>query len=163
MVQAVLEHTARAQGRLPQVATFVTGPTKALARFLADQHLDRGTLLVELDFLPAADAGILARALQDGRLEDGSALFSDARRTRSPQEIEEHRRYARCAERAIQVAFSLASGATERQVYARMQDAMLSLAGGTIPFLTLASGPERTLLVHTLPEDRVIRPGDLRG
>jgi Xaa-Pro aminopeptidase/Xaa-Pro dipeptidase len=143
------------------VATFVTGPTEALTRLLVEQHLDRGSLLVELDFLPAVDAMGLGQTLKHVRIEDGSALLARARRTRSLREIEEHRRYARAAERAIQVAFSLAPGATERQVHARMQDAMLSLAGGTIPFLTLASGSERTMLVHALPEDRVIRSGDL--
>ena len=161
MVQSVLEHTARSQGTIPQVATFVTGPTEALARLLVEQRLDRGALLVELDFLPAVDAMGLGQTLKHVRVEDGSTLLARARRTRSPREIEEHRRYARAAERAIQVAFSLAPGATERQVHARMQDAMLSLAGGTIPFLTLASGSERTMLVHALPEDRVIRSGDL--
>lgn len=161
IVQAVLEHTARSQGTLPQVATFVTGPTEVLIRLLTEQRLDRGVVLVELDFLPAVDAAELERGLRNVRIEDGSSLFVQVRRTRSPREIEEHRRYTRAAERAIHVAFSLASGATERQVHARMQDAMLSLADGTIPFLTLASGPERTMLVHALPEDRIIRSSDL--
>ncbi|OFV79404.1 MAG: hypothetical protein A2W26_07175 [Acidobacteria bacterium RBG_16_64_8] len=161
IVQAVLERTARSQSTLAQVATFVTGPTEGLLRVLTEQRLHRGVLLAELDFLPAVDTAALERGLRDARIEDGSHLFAQARRTRSPREIEEHRRYTRAAERAIQVAFFLSQDATERQVHARMQDAMLSLAGGSIPFLTLASGPERTMLVHALPEDRVIRSGDL--
>jgi Xaa-Pro aminopeptidase len=161
MVQAVLEHTARSRSTLAHVTTYVTGPTDALIGLLTAQHLDRGVLLVELDFLPSLDAAALERTLKEARLEDGSDLFTQARRTRSPAEVDGHRRYTRAAERAIQVAFALAPGATERQVHARMQDAMQSLADGTIPFLTLASGPERTMLMHALPEHRVIRSGDL--
>lgn len=161
MVQAVLEHTARTQARIPDVTTFVTGPTEALARLLSDRGLAHGILLMELDFLPAADAAVLTRTLTDAQIEDGSAVLARSRRTRTPLEIEEHRRAARVTEQAVQIAFALAPGATERQVHSRMQDAMLSLAGGTIPFLTLASGPERTMLVHAAPGDRIIGPGDL--
>ncbi len=163
LVQAVLEGTARVRATVPNVATYVTEPIAAVARFLSEHGLNHGTLLTELDFLPAADAIELARAVSDATIKDAGDLFRMIRWVRSPAEVEEHRRYARAAERAIQVAFSLGAGdgVTERQVYARMQDAMLSLQGGIIPFLTLSSGPERTLQTHAHPGNRVIQPGDL--
>lgn len=163
VVQAVLEGTARSRGLIPDVATYVTGPIEGLAGQLKERRLDRGTLLVELDFLPAADAQQLASLVPDARLDDAGELFRLQRQVRLPGELEEHRRCSRAAERAIQIAFSLAAGGnvTERQVYGRMQDALLTLGGGVIPFLTLASGAARTLDVHASPSDRVIEPGDL--
>jgi Xaa-Pro aminopeptidase len=163
LVQAVLEQTARSRGAIPDVATYVTGPVEALVGLLRERRLDEGALLVETDFLPAADARHLGSELDGVRVEDAGDLFREIRKVRLPHEIEQHRGYARATERAIQIAFSLAAGggATERQVYARMQDAMLTLGGGVIPFLTLASGAERTLDVHAHPTDRVIGPGEL--
>lgn len=163
LVQAVLEATARSRGAIADVATYVTGPVEALAARLRSLHLDRGSLIVETDFLPAADAEGLRSLLDGARLEDAGDLFREARRVRLPHEIEQHRAYARAAERAISIAFSLAAGggATEEQTYARMQDALLTLGGGVIPFLTLASGAERTLDVHAHPTARVIQRGDL--
>jgi Xaa-Pro aminopeptidase len=163
LVQAVLENTARSRGTIPEVATYITGPVEALAALLEDRGLRRGALLLETDFLPAADARHLASLLAGARIEDAGDLFREARYSRLPHEVEQHRAYSRAAERAIQIAFTLATGGgvTERQVYARMQDAMLTLGGGVIPFLTLASGAERTLDVHAHPTDRVIQAGDL--
>jgi Xaa-Pro dipeptidase len=163
LVQAVLEGTSRARAEVPRVATYVTDPVGAMAALLTEQRLDRGVVLAELDFLPAADTAKLGRAIPHARLEDAGDLFRAARRVRSPTEVEAHRRYARAAERAIEIAFSLAAGGglTEHHVYARMQDAMSSLQDGIIPFLTLSSGPERTLQIHAHPSERVIREGDL--
>lgn len=163
LVQAVLEGTARSRGLIPDVATYVTGPVEGLAVQLAQRGLDRGALLVELDFLPAADARRLASLVPDARVEDAGELFRSRRQVRLPNDLREHERCARAAERAIQIAFSLAAGgdATERQVYARMQDAMLTIGGGVIPFITLASGAERTLDVHAHPSSRLIDRGDL--
>jgi len=163
LVQAVLEGTARSQGIIPQVATYVTEPIEGLARVLAGMDLPRGELLAELDFLPAADARALGDRLPGWFIRDAGDLFRTARQVRTPGEQEALRRCARAAERAIQVAVSMAAGGgvTEREVYARMQDAMLRLGGGVIPFLTLSSGPERTLLTHASPTDRLLQPGDL--
>jgi Xaa-Pro aminopeptidase len=163
LVQAVLEATARSRGLIPDVATYVTGPIEGLAGRLKERGLDRGTLLVELDFLPAADAQQLASLVPDALVHDAGDLFRSHRQVRLPAELEEHRRCSRAAERSIQIAFSLAAGGgvTEHQVYGRMQDAMLTLGGGVVPFLTLASGAERTLDVHAHPSNRVIEPGDL--
>ena len=163
LVQSVLETTARSLGSLPRVSTYVTGPVAALSGLLKERDLHRGALLIEMDFLPAADAGELATRLPEARLDDAGDLFRAVRQTRLPMEIEEHHGYSRAAERAIQIAFALAAGggSTEQDVHVRMQDAMLTLAGGTIPFLTLASGPERTLDVHARPTSRIIRSGDL--
>ncbi len=163
LVQTVLEETARAQGTLPQVATYVTGPIKGLADLLVRERIDRGELLVELDFLPAADATDLQARLGAVRVVDAGELFRAAREVRSVAEVTEHRQCAHTAERAIQVAFSMAAGGdvTEQQVHARMQETLTSLRGGTIPFLTLSSGPDRTLLTHAHPGNRVIQLGDL--
>jgi Xaa-Pro aminopeptidase len=163
LVQAVLDGTARSHGVIPEVSTYVTGPVDALASQLKNRDLHRGRLLVELDFLPAADGQQLASLLPDADVEDAGDLFRSARQVRLPNETQQHRRYSRAAERAIQIAFSLAAAGnvTERYVYGRMQDAMFTLGGGLIPFITLASGPERTLDVHAHPSDRVIGPGDL--
>src|SRR5690349_14782272 len=75
LVQAVLEGTARSRGLIPDVATYVTGPIEGLAGQLKERRLDRGTLLVELDFLPAADAQQLATLVPDARLDDAGELF----------------------------------------------------------------------------------------
>ncbi|MBI4276816.1 MAG: aminopeptidase P family protein, partial [Armatimonadetes bacterium] len=123
----------------------------------------RGPLRVELDYLPAVDARELAEVLPEAKIEDAGDLFRAAREVRLPQETALHRRHTRAAERAIQIAFAFAAegGITERQIYARMQDALLTLGGGVIPFLTLSSGPERTYSTHNHPSDRVAQPGDL--
>ncbi|HLW58702.1 MAG TPA: Xaa-Pro peptidase family protein [bacterium] len=163
LVQAVLEETARSKGGIPEVVTYVTGPVEALAGLLKRRDIHQGTLLVELDFLPAADAQQLTSLLPEAGVEDAGDLFQSSRQVRLPAESRQHRRYSRAAERAIQIAFSLAAGGnvTERSVYGRMQDALLTLGEGLIPFLSLASGPERTLEVHAHPTDRMIGPGDL--
>lgn len=163
LVQAVLEETARAKGTIPHVATYVTGPIEGLADLLVREHIDRGDLLVELDFLPAADATDLQARVGAVRVVDAQELFRAAREVRSEAEVTEHRQCAHTAERAIQVGFSMAAGGgvTEKQVHGRMQEALTSLRGGTIPFLTLSSGPDRTCLTHAHPGNRVIQRGDL--
>lgn len=161
LVQQVLERTARTLTHLPEVAIYVVGSVAGLARTLQAKGLDRGRLLLELDFLPVADLWQLQSLLPESKAEDAGDLFHQIRLVRTPAEQVLLRRHTRAAERAMQVAFHLAGGATEQQVYGRMHDALLALGGDTIPFLTLASGAERTLLTHAQPTDRVIREGDL--
>ena len=162
LVQAVLEGTARARSRIARVVTYVTGPIDGLARHLVEAGLDRGGLLVEMDFLPVADERALAAALPGAPIRDAGDLFQRARQVRTPSELDEHRWCAGVAERAIQSAFNTARGGrtTERDVYAHMANALLTPYGGAIPFLTLSSGPERTRALHADPSDRVIEPGD---
>jgi Xaa-Pro aminopeptidase len=163
LVQAVLEATARGQGTLPRVATYVTEPIEGLAGLLAQEGIDHGDLLVELDFLPASDATDLQARLRTARVVDAQELFRASREVRLGAEVTELRECARTAERAIQVAFAMAAagGVTEQQVHGRMQETLTTWAGATIPFLTLSSGPERTCLTHAHPAQRVIQQGDL--
>jgi len=162
IVQAVLEGTATQRSQIPRVLTYLTGPVDGLARHLAEAGLDRGPLMVEMDFLPAADERRLAGALPATPIRDAGDLFQRARQVRTPAEITEHRRCAVAAERAIQTAFGSARAGhtTERDVYTRLANSLLALHGGVIPFLTLSSGPDRTRALHADPSDRVIAPGD---
>jgi Xaa-Pro dipeptidase len=163
LVQAVLEGTARQRSQIPDVRTYLTGPVDGLARYLTEAGLDRGPLLVEMDFLPAADERRLAAAVPATAILDAGDLFQRARQVRTPSEMAEHRLCAEAAERAIQTAFGSArpGQTTERDVYTRLANSLLALRGGTIPFLTLSSGPDRTRALHADPSDRVIEAGDV--
>jgi Xaa-Pro aminopeptidase len=163
LVQAVLAETARGQGTIPRVATYVTEPIEGLAGLLVQERIDHGDLLLELDFLPASDAADLQARLRTARVVDAQELFRAARETRWGAEVTEIRECALTAERAIQTAFAMAAdgGVTEQQVHGRMQETLTTLGSATIPFLTLSSGPERTCLTHAHPGKRMIQRGDL--
>jgi hypothetical protein len=76
LVQAVLEGTARGGRTSPSALSTLTGPSSLRAAWA--EGLDRGNLLVEVDFLPAVDEAA-SRNVAFGRADHDAGDLTNAR------------------------------------------------------------------------------------
>lgn len=111
------------------------------ARAIRKRGLERGTIALELDFLPASAMDVLRRELPGARFVEALHFLEELRAIKRPDELDILRRITQTDAEAIQAAFRSAKpGATTRQIAARIEQEM---TGQGVHFLWVftAAGP----------------------
>jgi Xaa-Pro dipeptidase len=112
--------------------------------------------------LPAPILHGLRQRFPNTSFEDASALLRAARTIKSPAEIEVMRQVGALCNAAGQAMFEAAvPGATERQVVAHIDSAMMLGGSEQFGYYTIFGSGPRTIAACFLPSDRVLQAGDV--
>lgn len=131
-----------------------------LAGILTEQGLAKGRLGVEKNHMELGIAEALAKRLPTARMEAGDETFSEARRIKSPFEIDTMNKVGLIAARATQVAWELARpGDTELSVAANIVGNVIRFGGAPLVF-NMGAGPN-SAFGHRWANDKVLVPGDI--
>ncbi|SPP98096.1 M24 family metallopeptidase [Bradyrhizobium vignae] len=134
---------------------YTNDPADALADILIGIGKDRGTIGIDLNYLPAGTHARLVSRMPNVRFIDTSKYLAAIRAVKLPAEIELLERSAKQTHRAVLEAMSASRlGETERVMANRITDGVVSKGAEEIAFLIFASGP-RTSYNHARPTDRV--------
>lgn len=137
-------------------------PVEGLIRALQDRGLSRGRVWLETGYLPTRDGDILRRALPDLEILDAERLLNRSRMVKTPEEIRRMTEIARVWETAVQVGYSATTaGEAERSIVRRMTRDLLAGGADWVPFVSFASGPERTLIAHSVPDGTPVGRGQI--
>ena len=132
-----------------------------LAGLLRDLGLAGGRIGIELDYLSVLDHAELTRLLSGARFESADGLISDARLTKTPEEIELLGRLSRIADSAIAtVCKEVTGGCSEMDLAAVLTRSVYEKGAQQFKLMIVASG-ERSQLPNVGPSDRVLRAGDI--
>jgi Xaa-Pro aminopeptidase len=111
---------------------------------------------------PAPVLQALMQRFPNTSFEDASALVRTARTIKSEAEIAVMRQVGAICNLAGQAMFDAAvPGATERQVVARIDEAMMLGGSEQFGYLTIFGSGPRTVASCFLPTDRILQPGDV--
>lgn len=160
--------TARYTSNVDDIRVWVDvegmNPTRDLRALLADLGLSGSRVGVELDSygLKASNWRLLEAEL-DGFVtwNDGSDLIQELRRTKSPCEIEYHRRAAELADDAWDAAIATTSaGAFEGDILAAMQGAVFRGGGDYAGNEIIIGSGNGALMVRYTSGRRILDPND---
>jgi len=163
VVSTVVEYTARTQSWIDEIVPFTEHavlPINGLIQALRDHGLERGRVWVETGYLPARDWDILRSALPHLDVLDAERVLNRSRMIKVPAEIQRMSEIARVWEEGVRDAYlSIEPGETERSIVRRMIRNLHAGGADWVPFVSFASGPERTLIAHSVPDETAVRPG----
>jgi Xaa-Pro aminopeptidase len=132
-----------------------------LGTVLGDFGLERARIGIELAFLPESVYAELRRAFPDVEWQDAAPVFTYARLVKTTEEIELFRAAARTTELAIEAGFAaVAAGATEKELAAEMQAAVLREGADGVLHAHVHAGLHSTV-AHALSLEEAIRPGEV--
>jgi len=165
VVSTVVEHTARTRSWIDDVVPYTehaVRPIDGLIRALTDHGLQRGRVWIEMGYLPARDADILRKALPDLEILDAENLLDRSRMVKSDDEISYMTQIARVWETAVRDAYlGTVPGEAERSIVRRMTRNLQEGGADWVPFVSFASGPTRTLIGHSVPDDTPVGRGQI--
>ncbi len=163
VVSTVVEYTARTQSWIDEIVPYTehaVQPVDGLVGALQDRGLDRGRVWLETGYLPARDGDALRGALPHLEILDAERVLNRSRMVKTPEEIRRMTEIARVWETAVQDAYAAtAPGESERSIAGRMVRTLQERGADWVPFVSFASGPERTLIAHSVPDDTPVEPG----
>jgi Xaa-Pro aminopeptidase len=133
-------------------------PIQTLARVLAEQGVADGRIGVEKRHLSARDFAELERSMPKATFVAADEVFDRMRAIKTPAEIETLTEAAFSTDIAIRRAFAQATvGSTEREIADAIIAECAARGGGRVVFLTVATGPNGSL-VHAEPGDARLEP-----
>lgn len=140
---------------------FQQSPVQFLAQAIRDRGLSQGRVGIELDYLSALYFMELKEALPDVEFVPCVQTFEHLRSRKSEAEIKLLTQAAQSTLKAFETAIEeTAPGDTERQLANRTSRHMLDFGCDKVDFLMMGTG-SRSLLVHTLPDDSPLVPGEV--
>lgn len=152
---------ARPDARVAVWAEFGGNAMTSLAGLLRDMGLDRARVGIELGYLAQSFHGQLVTQLPGIDLVDADALLVEARRVKTPGELELLGRLSRISDRAINDALSGVRAAdTEMDIAATLTRSVYEQGAQQFKLMIVATG-ERSELPNVGPTSRVLVPGDV--
>jgi Xaa-Pro dipeptidase len=134
---------------------FKDDPVGALAALLRDKSITRGTVGIDLDYLPVSSYDRLKSALPDLKFVDTSANISSIRAIKSPAEVAYLEKSTKQTHHAVLDAMSASRlGETERQMANRIANGIINNGADGTRFIVFGSGL-RSSHTHALANDRV--------
>ena len=142
-------------------AEFSDDPMRMLFGLLRDLGLERGTIGLELGYLPAADFQRLQALMPGARLVACDHVFARLRQIKTLGEIALLRRLSRIADQAITDAIAAVKpGDTEMDIAAHMTRTIYELGAQQFKLMIVATG-ERSQLPNVGPTSRILTRGDV--
>ncbi|OMI01605.1 hypothetical protein BSN85_31845 [Bradyrhizobium brasilense] len=140
---------------------FMNDPADALADVLIDMGKNKGTIGIDLDYVPAGTYSRLASRLRDIKFVDTSRDIASIRAVKLPGEIKLLEKITKQTHRAVLDAMIASKlGDTERVMASRITGGILSKGADELTFLIFASGP-RTSYYHPYSTDRMPMKGEI--
>lgn len=139
------------------------GPYSACARAMRHAASKPGKLKVGAEFLHMRlkEHELIRSVLGGFEVIDIDGLLTEMRAVKDPCEIASLRRAAEIVDIGVAAArASVRPGASEKQVAAQIERAMLDAGADSVPFNIVLAGPNAAL-PHGVPSDRRIMEGDL--
>jgi len=165
VVSTVVEHTARTQSWIDEIVPYTEHavlPIDGSVRALKERGLDRGRIWVEMGYLPGRDADALRRALPHLEILDAETVLDRSRMVKTNNEIRHMTEIAAVWETAVEAGYrATKAGETERSIAHRLAQNLLAGGADWVPFYSFASGPERTMIAHSVPDDSRVGPGQI--
>lgn len=142
-------------------AEFSDDPMRMLFGLLRDLGLERGTIGIELGYLPGADLQRLQAMMPSARLVACDDVFARLRQIKTADEIALLRRLSRIADQAITDAIAAVKpGDTEMDIAAHMTRNIYELGAQQFKLMIVATG-ERSQLPNVGPTSRRLARGDV--
>ena len=165
VVSTVVEYTARTQSWIDDIVPYTEHavlPVEGLIQTLRDRGLSRGRVWLETGYLPTRDGDILRKALPDLEFLDAERLLNRSRMVKTPEEIRHMTEIARVWETAVHDGYvATTAGEPERSIVRRMTQRLHAGGADWVPFVSFASGPERTLIAHSVPDETPVGRGQI--
>lgn len=140
---------------------FTDRPMAALAQLLLDMGVGRGTVGIEMNYLPAGDYEQVKGLLPDVRFLAADNLYDRMRQIKTPKEIDLLRQLSRIADQAIAEAFSaVREGMTEMDIAGALTRGIYARGAEYFKLMIIATG-ERSEYPNVGPTQRVLKAGDL--
>lgn len=158
-IEAGLASSGRAPG-FSRPATFeLAHSVRALKEILSGFGLDRATIGVDLDFIPAADFSALQALLPACTMVDGSAVLDRLRAIKSPREINLLRQGIILSEAGLdRLQVDAMAGMRQADLVALYREGVATAAAGLAH--PVATAEYVTLGAHPKNADAKAKPGD---
>jgi Xaa-Pro aminopeptidase len=125
---------------------FTEDPMAVLAGMVRERGLERATIGVEFDVLPAARWKSLRQELPHARFVPAAPAFDEARMIKTPTEIAHLRKAAEIAmEGQLAAHRRFTAGMTEHEAYCLLADEVLARGAEKIVMIQIAAGNRSTL------------------
>jgi Xaa-Pro dipeptidase len=139
---------------------FAEDPMAVLAAIVKDLDVAGGKIGLEMDGIPADRWETLAKHLPRAKWVHGAEAFHDARKVKTPRELELLRRAAAIADTAQTEAHAqVREGMTEQDLYRILVDRALAHGAENILMIQVATG-ERSTYSNPTPSNRPLRRGE---
>lgn len=165
VVSTVVAHTARTQSWIDEVVPYTEHavlPVDGLVHALKERGLDRGRVWIEMGYLPGRDADALRRALPELEILDAETVLNRSRMVKTDDEIRRMTEIAGIWETAVEAGYrATKAGESERAIAGRLAHNLLDGGADWVPFYSFASGPERTMIAHSVPDDTRVGRGQI--
>lgn len=140
---------------------FAADPMATLAGALTDLGVERGTIGLEMDAIPADRWEALQRALPHATWRNGAPALHDARMVKTPEELGRLRKAARIADRAQAEAHpNVREGMTEQDMFRLIVDGALAAGAEAVVMVQVATG-ERSSYSNPTPSSAPLRRGEV--
>ncbi|MBI4528334.1 MAG: aminopeptidase P family protein [Deltaproteobacteria bacterium] len=140
---------------------FTEDPMDTLCAALRDLGLDRASVGIEMEYIPARDFLALQRKIPEARFVPADRLFDELRVVKSGEELELLRSLSRITDKAIGDALSKGrAGMTEMDLAGLLLSGIYAGGAEHFKLMIIASG-ERSQYPNVGPTQRVLKPGDL--
>ncbi len=158
------ETTVRAIGEIADLRIyreFIEDPMDKLCDALADLKLERATIGIEMEYLPAKDLTTLQRRLPSVQFVGAGEIFHKLRQIKTHGELSLLRSISRITDRAIGDALKNArAGMTEMDLAGLLVSGIFAAGAENFKLMIIASG-ERSQYPNVGPTQRVLKNGDL--
>lgn len=140
---------------------FADNPMAVLAGILTDLGVAEAKIGLEMDAIPADRWEVLKKALPRATWAHGAEAFHDARRVKTPGELERLREAARIADAAQAEAHAqVREGMTEQGLYRLIVDRALAHGAESILMIQVAAA-ERSSFSNPTPGPRPLKRGEI--
>ena len=140
---------------------FTDEPTVLLSRALKEKGLEKETIGIELDYLPAKRYEVLKKEMPTTEFISCEEHFYELRTIKTQDELALIEDIGKAAEESIYSAFSqLRSGMTEQELAKLLVGEYFTRGGEKTQILVVATG-ERSSLLNASASERKIKAGDV--
>ena len=142
-------------------AEFTGDAIHTLAELLSDLGLADGRVGIELGYLAATDHERLRAKLPGAELVASDALIAEARRVKTPAEMELLTRLSRISDRAIKTSLeAVRAGDSEMDIAAALTRSVYEQGAQSFKLMIVATGG-RSELPNVGPSDKILTTGDV--
>jgi Xaa-Pro aminopeptidase len=132
-----------------------------LADMLGEVGLSSAVIGIELSYLPQRYYDRLVRRVPGAQWSEAGEAFEEARRIKTPAEVELIRAAVRATDQAIQLGFSRSrAGQSEKHIATNVQAAVLELGADALGGCHIQAGVHSTI-AHSWPMEISAKPGDV--
>ena len=140
---------------------FTDDPMEKIADALRDLGLDRARVGIELEFLPAKDFATLHKILSGIQWVAADAVFNQARKIKTPDELALLRSLSKLTDKAIGDTLGAARmGMTELELAGNLLTSLFTGGAESYKLIIIATG-ERSQFPNVGPTERKLQHGDL--